>query len=60
VLVDGVAAGLWERHRSGKRVELQVHLTRRLGKAARAELGRESERIGTFLGLDPVLSVDAS
>jgi hypothetical protein len=60
VLVDGVAAGLWERHRSGKRIELHVRLARRLGKAAQAELGREAERIGAFLGLDPVLSVDAS
>ena len=56
VLVDGVAAGLWERRKRGRRIELEVRLTRRLGKAARAELRREAERIGAFLGLEPVLS----
>lgn len=55
VLVDGIAAGLWERHKRGRRIELEVRLTRRLDKAARAELGREAERIGAFLGLEPVL-----
>ena len=59
VLVDGVAAGLWERRKRGRRIELGVRLTRRLGKAARAELEREAERIGAFLGLEPVLSVDS-
>ena len=55
VLVDGVAAGLWERRKRGKRIELEVLLTRRLGKAANAELEREAERIGAFLALEPVL-----
>ena len=57
VLVDGVAAGIWERRRRGKQIELNVRLARRLGKAARAELEREAERIGAFLGLEPVVSV---
>jgi hypothetical protein len=56
VLVDGVAAGLWERHKRGRRIELHVRLTRRLGKAPRTELRHEAERIGAFLGLEPVLS----
>ena len=60
VLVDGVAAGLWERQKRGKRIELAVRLTRRLGKVARAELEGEAERIGAFLGLEPVLAVEAS
>lgn len=59
VLVDGMAAGLWERHKRGRRIELEVRLTRRIGKAVRAELRREAERIGAFLGLEPVVS-DAS
>jgi winged helix DNA-binding protein len=59
VLVDGVAGGLWERRKRGKRIELEVRLVRRLGKARRAELEREAERIGAFLGLEPVLSVDS-
>jgi hypothetical protein len=57
VLVDGVAAGLWERKRRGRRIELDVRLVRRLGKAARTELELEAQRFGAFLGLEPVLSV---
>jgi Winged helix DNA-binding domain len=57
VLVDGMAAGLWERRRRGKRIELDVRLTRRVGKAVRTELELEAERFGAFLGLEPVLSV---
>ena len=60
VLVDGVAAGLWERQKRGRRIELQVRLTRRLGQAARTELRREARRIGAFLGLEAVLSGDSS
>jgi hypothetical protein len=59
VLVDGVAAGLWERRKRGRRIELEVRLRHRLGKASRAALEREAERIGAFLGLEPMLSGDA-
>ena len=58
VIVDGVAAGLWERRKRGRRIELQVRLVRRVGKAQRTELEREARRIGAFLGLEPVFSVD--
>jgi Winged helix DNA-binding domain len=60
VLVDGVGAGLWERRKRGRRLELEVRLTRRLGKARRAELQREAERLGAFLGLEPALTIDPS
>ena len=60
VLIDGVAAGLWERRRRGRRIELDVSLVRRLGKAARVELQQEAERIGAFLGLDPVLNLSSA
>jgi hypothetical protein len=60
VLVDGVAAGLWERRKRGKRLELEVRLAQRLGKGRRTELEREAERIGAFLGLEPELSLDSS
>jgi hypothetical protein len=60
VLVDGVAAGLWERQKRGRRIELHVQLTGRFGQAARAALRCEAERIGAFLGLEPVLSGDSS
>ncbi len=59
VLVDGVAAGLWDRRRRGKRIELDIRLTHRIGKAARKELELEAERFGAFLGLEPVLGVGA-
>jgi hypothetical protein len=58
VLVDGVAAGLWERKKRGKRVELRVAPTRRLTRARRGELDSEAERIGAFVGLEPVLTID--
>ena len=58
LLVDGLAAGLWERKTRGKRIELQVRPVGKLTKAVRAELRREAERIGAFLGLEPVLGVD--
>jgi hypothetical protein len=59
VLIDGVAAGLWERKRRGRLIELRVTLARRAGKAVRAELQREAERIGTFLGLEPELGIES-
>ena len=58
VLVDGIAAGLWERRKRGRRLELQVRLARPLGKARRTDLECEAKRLGAFLGLEPVLSVD--
>jgi winged helix DNA-binding protein len=58
VLVDGIAAGLWERRKRGKRIELGVRLVGRLGKSGRAELQDEAERIGVFLGLEPVLEIE--
>jgi hypothetical protein len=55
LLVDGVTAGLWERKKSSKRIEITVRPARRL---RRADLQREVDRIGTFLGLEPVLTVE--
>ena len=59
VLVDGSAAGLWGRRRRGRRIELDVRLPRRAGKTLRAELENEAARIGAFLGLEPVLSLES-
>ena len=58
LMIDGVAAGLWERKKRGKRIELQVTPTRKLTRAERAELDTEAERIGAFLGLEPALTVE--
>lgn len=57
LLVDGVAAGIWERRKHAKRVELNVTPSRKLPRAQRLELDAEAERIGSFLGLEPVLTV---
>jgi hypothetical protein len=54
VLVDGVVAGIWRRARKGKKVEIVVEPTQRVD---RAELEAEAERIGKFLGAEPVLTI---
>jgi hypothetical protein len=58
LVVDGVAAGLWERKKRGKRLELRVMPARRLSRPRRTELDAEAERIGAFTALEPVLVVD--
>jgi hypothetical protein len=58
VVIDGVAAGLWERKKRGKRMELRVAPARRLTRPQRAELEEEAARIGEFTGLEPVLAVE--
>ena len=57
LLIDGIAAGLWERKKSAKRIELSVMPVKKLTRAQRGELDAEAERIGAFFGLEPVLSV---
>ena len=59
VLVDGIAAGLWERRRRGGRIELRVTLAQRVGRATRTGLELEADRIGTFLGLEPELAIES-
>ncbi|CAN5324439.1 winged helix DNA-binding domain-containing protein [soil metagenome] len=58
LLVDGVAAGLWERKKRGRRIEVRVSPARRLTRVQCAQLGEEVERVGAFLGLEPVLTVE--
>jgi PAS domain-containing protein len=58
LLIDGIAAGLWERKKRGKRIELSVSPSRKLARAERAGIDTEAERIGAFLGLEPVLTVE--
>jgi hypothetical protein len=55
LLQDGVAAGLWERKKHAKRLEINASPARRLN---RAELRREAERYGRFLGLETVFSAE--
>jgi hypothetical protein len=58
VLIDGVAAGLWERKKRGKRIELRVAPAHKLTRPQRAQLDEETERIGAFTDLEPVLTVE--
>jgi hypothetical protein len=57
LMIDGIAAGLWERKKGRKRIELSVRPLKELARAERAELDAEAERIGAFSGLEPVLAV---
>jgi hypothetical protein len=58
LMIDGIAAGLWERKKRGKRIELQVTPSRKVTRAERAGIDVEAERIGAFLGLESVLTVE--
>jgi hypothetical protein len=58
LLVDGVAAGTWNRAKHGTRFEIHVTPIRGLTKRQRDELQAEVARLGAFLGLEPVLTVD--
>jgi hypothetical protein len=58
LVIKGIAAGLWERKKRGKRIEVQVTPSRKLTRAERAGIDTEAERIGAFLGLEPVLTVE--
>lgn len=57
LLVDGAAAGLWDRAVRGKRLELTVRPAVRLTKAHRSELEHEAERFAGFLGLQLALEI---
>jgi Winged helix DNA-binding domain len=49
VLVDGRAAGIWERERRGRRLEVRIEAFARLSAATRRALKDEVERLGDFL-----------
>ncbi|HKC22215.1 MAG TPA: winged helix DNA-binding domain-containing protein [Gaiellaceae bacterium] len=54
LLADGVAAGLWSRKKTPKRLELSVAPAKRVSRTA---LKREAERYSAFLGLELELTV---
>jgi hypothetical protein len=58
LLLEGVTAGLWERKKRAKRIELHVKPVRKLTRAERAQLDGEAARIGAFLELEPVLMLE--
>ena len=57
LLVDGVCAGIWSRKRSAKAIALTVEPARELSSGEEAGVQAEAERIGAFLGLEPVLTI---
>ncbi len=58
LMIDGVAAGLWERKKRGKHIELRITPNRKLTRSQRTGISAEAERIGAFLGLEPALTVE--
>ncbi len=59
VLVDGRAAGIWERERKGGRLEVRIEPFARLSAATRRAVAEESDRLGEFLDAPAELSVAA-
>jgi winged helix DNA-binding protein len=57
LLVDGVCAGIWSRKKGAKKVELTVEPARKLSPDEKTGVEAEAERIGDFLGLEPVLTL---
>lgn len=57
LLVDGLCAGIWARKKTAKAIELRVEPARKLTGAEKAGVEAEAERIGDFLGLEPVLTL---
>ena len=59
VLVNGRAAGIWERERRGRRLEIRIEPFAPLGAATRRALADEADRLGEFLDAPAELSVAA-
>ena len=57
LLVHGRCAGIWSRKKGAKKVELTVVPARKLSRSEKAGVDAEAERIGRFLGLDPVVTL---
>jgi Winged helix DNA-binding domain len=58
LLVDGVAAGVWERKKTAKRLELTVRPAWALTRSQRSHLEVEAERYALFFGVEPVLTIE--
>lgn len=56
MVLDGIAAGLWERVQRGGRIEIRVEAFRRLTREQRVMLEAEADRIGRFFGADITLA----
>jgi hypothetical protein len=59
LVVDGVAAGLWERTKGSRQLRLSVEPAEKLIRASRLAVEDEARRFGDFLGLEPTLELAA-
>jgi len=59
VLVNGRAAGIWERERRGGRLEVRIEPFGRLSAATRRAIAEEADRLGEFLDAPAELQVAA-
>jgi uncharacterized protein YcaQ len=57
LLIDGAVAGIWERRKQGKAVELRVESFVDLTARQHEQLAAEAARIGAFLGVNIALSL---
>lgn len=57
LLVDGVVAGMWERHTRSKRTELKVESFVPITPAQREQLDAEAARVGQFFGTEVSLTL---
>jgi hypothetical protein len=59
VLVTGRAAGIWERERRGRRLEVRIEPFARLSAPTRRAIAKEADRLGEFLDTPAELQVAA-
>lgn len=57
LLVNGIVAGVWHQRRSGRRLDITVEPFDRLGAQQRRALDGQVERLGTFLDVQPRLTI---
>jgi len=57
LLVDGRVAGMWERRKSGRRIEITVETIDDLPPRHRKLLAADASRVGAFLGAEATLTL---
>ncbi len=57
LLVDGMAAGVWERRKRGKRLEIRIDPFQPLSSEERSLVREEASSLGEFLGLTPQVNI---
>lgn len=57
LMVDGIAAGIWERRTQGRRIDICVESFVSLDGRQRRQLKEEAARVGELLELDARLTI---